>query len=242
MGLLFKCKRAISWGMAVELGYVTNGRHEYCGIVDKVGSAVTKVKPGDRVVASFQIACGTCRFCRQKISSMCERTNNSSVENAMYGHRTAGMLGYSHFTGGYAGGQAEFVRMPFGDVNLLKIPEGLSDEQALYLSDVLPTSYNCVVDTGVEKGDVVGIWGMGPIGLFAAQWAFIKGASRVIGIDANWRLEYAKNKLPKIETVNYKQVKSVKAAIDQLVPGGLDVALECAAGIILCTWRYLMCR
>ena len=133
------------------------------GIVDKVGPEVTKVKPGDRVVASFQIACGKCRFCKQKISSMCERTNNSSVENAMYGNRTAGMLGYSHFTGGYAGGQAEYVRLPFGDVNLLKIPDGVSDEQALYLSDFLPTSYNCVVDTGVNEGDVGGIWGRGPI-------------------------------------------------------------------------------
>lgn len=168
---------------------------------------------------------------------MCERTNNSSVENAMYGHRTAGMLGYSHFTGGYAGGQAEYVRLPHGDVNLLKIPDNLSDEQCLYLSDVLPTSYNCVVDTGVNEGDVVGIWGMGPIGLFAAQWAFIKGASRVIGIDANWRLDFAKSKLPKIETINYKNVKSVKAEIDKLVPGGLDVALECAAGIYLSMFR-----
>lgn len=205
--------------------------------MEKVGPTVKKIKPGDRVVASFQIACGECRFCKQKISSMCERTNNSSVENAMYGHRTAGMLGYSHFTGGYAGGQAEYVRLPHGDVNLLKIPDNLSDEQCLYLSDVLPTSYNCVVDTGVNEGDVVGIWGLGPIGLFAAQWAFIKGASRVIGIDANWRLDFAKSKLPKIETINYKNVKSVKAEIDKLVPGGLDVALECAAGIYLSMFR-----
>jgi threonine dehydrogenase-like Zn-dependent dehydrogenase len=198
--------------------------------VDSVGSDIHKMKKGDRVVASFQIACGKCRFCKQKISSMCERTNNSSVENAMYGNRTAGMLGYSHFTGGYAGGQAEYVRLPFGDINLLKIPKGVSDEQAIYLSDVLPTSYNCVVDTGVNEGDVVGIWGMGPIGLFAAQWAFIKGAKRVIGIDQNWRLDYAKSKLPKIETINFSQVKSVKATIDEMAPGGLDVALECAAG------------
>lgn len=200
------------------------------GIVDKVGPSVKRVKSGDRVVASFQIACGQCRFCKQKISSMCERTNNSSVQNALYGHRTAGILGYSHLTGGYAGGQAEYVRLPLGDVNLLKVPDGVSDERALYLSDVLPTSYHCVVDTGVKEGDVVGVWGMGPVGLFVAKWAFLKGASRVIGIDANWRLNYAKSKIPNIETINYKKVKSVKAAIDELVPGGLDVALECAAG------------
>lgn len=199
------------------------------GIVEQVGPSVMKFKPGDRVVASFQIACGKCRFCKQNISSMCERTNNSSVQNSLYGNRTAGILGYSHFVGGYAGGQAEYVRQPFADVNLLKVPEGVTDEQALYLSDVLPTSYNCVVDTGVHEGDVVGIWGMGPIGLFAAKWAFLKGASRVIGIDANWRLEYAKSKLPKIETINFKEV-NVKSKVDEIVPGGLDVALESAAG------------
>jgi threonine dehydrogenase-like Zn-dependent dehydrogenase len=199
------------------------------GIVEQVGPSVMKLKPGDRVVASFQIACGQCRFCKQNISSMCERTNNSSVQNSLFGNRTAGILGYSHFVGGYAGGQAEYVRQPLADVNLLKIPDGVTDEQALYLSDVLPTSYNCVVDTGVQEGDIVGIWGMGPIGLFAAKWAFLKGASRVIGIDGNWRLEYAKSQLPKIETINFKEV-NVKSKIDEIVPGGLDVALECAAG------------
>lgn len=200
------------------------------GIVDKVGPSVKTMQCGDRVVASFQIACGKCKYCQQKLSSMCERSNNSTVQSTMYGKRTAGVLGYSHFTGGYAGGQAEFVRMPFGDVNLLKIPNDVSDERALFLGDVLPTSYNAVVDTGVQKGDVVGIWGMGPVGLCVAQWAFLKGAKRVIGIDANWRLKYAKSKLPKIETINYKDVTSVKSAVDKLVPGGLDTAIECAAG------------
>lgn len=204
------------------------------GIVEQVGPSVKKLTPGDRVVASFQIACGECRFCKQKISSMCERTNNSSIQNAMYGNRSAGILGYSHFVGGYAGGQSEYVRQPLGDVNLLRIPDGVTDEQALYLSDVLPTSYNCVVDTGVQEGDVVGIWGMGPIGLFVAKWAFIKGASRVIGIDAvQWRLDYANAIMPKFEGINYKAVKSVKSKIDEMVPGGLDVALECAAGTLV---------
>ncbi|KAJ6264980.1 LOW QUALITY PROTEIN: Zinc-type alcohol dehydrogenase-like protein [Drechslerella dactyloides] len=205
--------------------------HEYMGIVESVGKNVTKVKPGDRVVASFQISCGTCRFCSQKLSSQCERTNDSSIANAMYGHRTAGVLGYSHFAGGYAGGQAEFVRAPFADVNLLVVPEGVSDERALFLSDVLPTSYHCVVDTGVYPGDTVGIWGMGPIGLFAAKWAFLKGAKRVIAIDSvPWRLSYAASKIPNIETLNFSTVKSVPGALKEMAPGGLDVALECAAG------------
>lgn len=205
--------------------------HEYMGIVEQVGPNVKKVKVGDRVVASFQISCGTCRFCVQKLSSQCERTNSSSVANAMYGHRTAGVLGYSHFAGGYAGGQAEFVRAPFADVNLLVLPDNVTDERALFLSDVLPTSYNCVEDTHIYGGETVGVWGMGPIGLFTAKWAFVKGAKRVIAIDSvPWRLEYAKSKIPNLETLDYTKVKSVPEELKKIAPGGLDVALECAAG------------
>ncbi|KAK6349494.1 hypothetical protein TWF696_005778 [Orbilia brochopaga] len=205
--------------------------HEYMGIVESVGKNVTNIRAGDRVVASFQISCGACRFCKQKLSSQCERTNNSSVANALYGHRTAGVLGYSHFAGGYAGGQAEFVRAPFADVNLLKVPDGVSDERALFLSDVLPTSYNAVEDTHIYGGETVGIWGMGPVGLFAAKWALIKGAKRVIAIDnVPWRLQYAASKIPTLETLDFSTVKSVPEALKELAPGGLDVALECAAG------------
>merc|ERR1712072_538239 len=117
--------------------------------------SVVELKKGDRVVASFQIACGECIYCQKKLSSQCARTNASSIENAMYGGRTAGMFGYSHFTGGFAGGQAEYTRVPFGDINLLKLPDDVPDEKGLYLSDVLSTSWNCVVDTGVKEGDVV---------------------------------------------------------------------------------------
>lgn len=137
---------------------------QFMGIVDKVGPGVKKVKVGDRVVASFQAACGTCKFCQKKLSSFCDRTNNSSLMKKMYGQNDASFFGYSHFTGGLSGGQAEFVRVPFGDVNLLKIPNGVPDEQALFLSDVLPTSYHTIVDTEVGEGDIVGIWGLGPIG------------------------------------------------------------------------------
>lgn len=205
--------------------------HEFMGIVDSVGPAVRGIAVGDRAVASFQIACGDCQFCKQKLSSMCEKTNASTVENMMYGNRTAGMFGYSHFTGGFAGGQAEYVRVPYGDVNLLKIPQGVSDEKALYLSDVLCTSYHCVVDTGVEKGDTVAVWGLGAVGLLACMWAFEKGASRVIGVDNNWRLDYAKSKLPKLELLNFDEAKKgVSVAINEMVPSGVDVALECASG------------
>jgi len=207
--------------------------HEFCGIIDSVGSSVTKRKIGEKVVASFQIACGDCYYCKRKLSSQCNRTNSSSLENAMYGHRTAGMFGYSHFTGGFAGGQAEYVRVPFGDVNLLKIPENVPDEKALYLSDVLSTSYHCVVDTGVKEGDIVGIWGMGAIGILAAKWAFLKGASRVIAIDKDSRLDYAKSKIPQLEILNYTIDKDVPKKIMEMTDPdhpGLDCALECAAG------------
>lgn len=103
--------------------------HEFCGKVESVGPSIKTLQPGDRVVASFQIACGNCYYCKQKLSSQCERTNSDELQNYLYGHRTAGVLGYSHLTGGFAGGQAEYVRMPFGDVNLLKIPDDVPDEK-----------------------------------------------------------------------------------------------------------------
>lgn len=207
--------------------------HEFCGKVAELGADVKDLQVGDRVVASFQIACGTCRFCKQGLSSACDLTNGSEVFNALLGHRIAGCFGYSHLTGGFAGGQAEYVRVPYGDVNLLKLPDDVPDEKGLYLSDVLCTSYNCVHDTAVYPGDTVAIWGMGPIGLFCAIFAFQAGAKRVIGIDNNWRLDYAKSKIPNLETLDYSTVsssKGVSGAIYDMVPGGVDVALECAAG------------
>ncbi|KLO20631.1 GroES-like protein [Schizopora paradoxa] len=201
--------------------------HEFMGKVERVGQNVTKVKPGDRVVASFQIACGKCEYCEKKLSSFCDRTNNSSLMNAMYGHRDAGFFGYSHLAGGFPGGQAEYVRVPFGEVNLLKIPENVTDEQAIYLSDVLPTSYHAVVDTGVKEGDTVGVWGLGPIGQCVARWCQVKGAKRVIGIDkVPERLAFARDKLG-IETIDFTEHTDVVKRFQELVPGGLDVAIDC---------------
>ncbi|KAF9005022.1 GroES-like protein [Cyathus striatus] len=201
--------------------------HEFMGIVDRIGPNVTNLKPGQRVVASFQIACGECEYCKQKLSSFCDKTNPSTLQKAMYGQTDAGFFGYSHFTGGYAGGQAEYVRVPKGNVNLLPIPDNVTDEKAIYLSDILPTSYHAVVDTGVQEGDVVGIWGLGPIGQCAARWAQLKGASRVIGIDSvPERLAFARDKLG-IEVIDFKQFKDVTKRVYELVPRGLDVALDC---------------
>jgi threonine dehydrogenase-like Zn-dependent dehydrogenase len=160
----------------------------------------------------------------------------------MYGGNTAGMFGYSHFTGGFAGGQAEYVRVPFGDVNLLKIPDEVPDEKALYLSDVLATSWNCVVDTGVEKGDVVAIWGAGPIGQMCVDYSFLVGASRVIVIDCNWRLDYIKERYPKAELLDFSKLpkgESVTSMLKKMCDNrGPDVALECVAGEYPKGWAH----
>jgi threonine dehydrogenase-like Zn-dependent dehydrogenase len=201
--------------------------HEFCGIVDEVGPQCN-LKVGQRVVASFQIACGSCEYCKKGLSSMCDMTNDSKLMEDMYGHRFAGLFGYSHFAGGFAGGQAEYVRIPFADVNLLPIPDDVPDEKALYLSDVLSTSYHAVVEANIQKGQVVGIWGAGPIGLLCTAWAFILGASRVIVIDnVEDRLQRAKS-FWGAETINFEEQDPV-TTIQEIVPGGIDAAIDCAA-------------
>ena len=145
----------------------------------------------------------------------------------MYGHRDAGFFGYSHFTGGFAGGQAEYVRVPKGNVNLLPVPFGVPDEKVLYLSDILSTSYHCVMDTGINEGDTVGVWGLGPIGQLVAKFALLKGAKRVIGIDqVQERLVFAYNKTG-VESLDFSIQKDVVKRLQEVAPGGLDVALDC---------------
>ncbi|KAJ5104716.1 hypothetical protein NUU61_002063 [Penicillium alfredii] len=218
--------------------------HECCGVVENVGPGAKKVKRGERVVVSFPIACGDCMSCQRELYSQCEKTNENTITNAMYGNRTAGIFGYSHFTGGFAGGQAEYIRVPYGDVNLLQIPDDVPDEKALFVSDVLGTTWHCVVDTGVKKGDVVAIWGAGPIGQMCAEFSFFHGASRVILIDGGdgaWRLNYVKTKVPKLETINFTKLpkgESVSSLLKQMVHGGPDVALECAAGEYAKGWAH----
>ncbi|TPX17530.1 uncharacterized protein E0L32_003173 [Thyridium curvatum] len=225
--------------------------HEFCGVVDSVGSAVKGVKVGGRYVASFQIACGDCFFCKQKLSSQCEKTNSNTTERAMYGSQTAGMFGYSHFTGGFAGGQAEYVRVPIGDVNLLEIPDDIPDEKALYLSDVLATSYNCVKDTAVYPKDQVAIFGAGPIGQMAGIFAINEGASKIIFVDTEPRLSFIDKNWPpahadKLELVDFKKLSfgvtgkdTVVSKLKDLCGGrGPDCALECAAGEYAKGWMH----
>lgn len=158
--------------------------HEFMGEVVEVGPEVKHRRTGDRVVVAFPISCGRCFFCKKELYSLCENTNpNAWMAEKFFGHSPAGIYGYSHLTGGFAGGQAEYVRVPFADVGTVKIENGLSDEQVLFLSDIFPTGYMAAEQCNIEPGDTVAIWGCGPVGQFAIRSAFLLGAERVIAID-----------------------------------------------------------
>ncbi len=158
--------------------------HEFMGEVVETGSEVTTLAKGDRVVVPFAIACGSCFFCKAQLFSLCDNSNpNATTLEKLYGFAGAGLFGYSHLYGGYAGGQAEYVRVPFGDVGPIKVPESVSDEQALFLSDIFPTGYMAAENCNVRPGDTVAVWGCGPVGQFAIASAYLLGAERVIAID-----------------------------------------------------------
>src|SRR5213592_3487441 len=158
--------------------------HEFMGEVVEVGRANKKLRVGDRVVVPFTIACGHCFFCQKELWSLCDNSNpNAWMAEKVYGHSTAGLFGYSHMTGGYAGGQAQFARVPFADVGPLKVPDTLSDDQVLFLSDILPTGYMAAQNCDISPGDVIAVWGCGPVGQMAIRSAFLLGAEKVIAID-----------------------------------------------------------
>lgn len=158
--------------------------HETMGEVVEVGSEAGKLQVGDRVVVPFTIACGDCFFCKKGLFSGCERSNpNHKMAEEVWGHSPAGLFGYTHLLGGFPGGQAEYLRVPFADVGPIKVPEGLSDEQVLFLSDIFPTGYMAAEFCDIQPGDTIAIWGCGPVGQFAIKSAFLLGAGRVIAID-----------------------------------------------------------
>jgi threonine dehydrogenase-like Zn-dependent dehydrogenase len=158
--------------------------HEFMGEVVEVGKGVGNLSVGDRVVVPFPIACGGCLLCHKELYSVCENSNpNAALAEKVWGHSPAGIFGYSHMLGGYAGGQAEYARVPFADVGPLKIPDGLDDEQVLFLSDILPTGWMAAENCDIEPGDVVAVWGCGPVGQLAIKSAYLLGAERVIAID-----------------------------------------------------------
>eukprot|EP01087_Luapelamoeba_hula_P005238 TRINITY_DN15312_c0_g1_i1.p1 TRINITY_DN15312_c0_g1~~TRINITY_DN15312_c0_g1_i1.p1 ORF type:complete len:430 (-),score=78.90 TRINITY_DN15312_c0_g1_i1:255-1361(-) len=200
--------------------------HEFMGYIEDVGSAVQKFKIGDRVVIAFDIADGSCWYCKHEYYSSCDCTNPSELQEKQYGHRTAGMFGYSHLTGGYDGGQAEYVRVPYADTNCLKLPSAdkFSDEQLLMLSDVIPTGWNACEMGKVGKGDIVAVWGCGPVGLMAQALCKLRGAKEVFAIDnIKYRLDAAR----KIGCVpiNYDDEDTVER-LKELCPLGVDVSID----------------
>jgi threonine dehydrogenase-like Zn-dependent dehydrogenase len=194
--------------------------HEFMGEVVEVGNNVKNLSIGDRVVVPFPIACGRCAHCRRGLTSLCENSNpNSYQAEKLMGHSPSGIFGYSHLTGGFAGGQAEYVRVPFADVGPLKVPEGLTDDQVLFLSDILPTGYMGAEMCGIEPGDTVAVWGCGPVGQFAICSAYLLGAEKVIAIDRfEYRLKMAREKAGAV-TINYEEVDSVQDVLKDLTGG-----------------------
>jgi len=186
--------------------------HEFMGEVVELGSGVTNLKVGDRVVVPFPIACGNCYFCEEQQHSLCENSNpNAPMAEKLWGHSPAGIFGYSHLTGGYAGGQAEYVRVPYADVGPIRVPDGLDDEKVLFLSDILPTGYMAAENCDIKPGHVVAVWGCGPVGQFAIQSAYLLGAERVIAIDRfPERLRMARE-MSRAETINYEEVDVLDA-------------------------------
>lgn len=194
--------------------------HEPMGEVVEVGSGVTNLKKGDRVVVPFTISCGACWFCQREMFSLCSESNrNGEIQKKVMGHPTAGIFGYSHMFGGFPGGQAEYLRVPFADVGPLKVPDSLSDEKVLFLSDIFPTGYFAAENAEIESGDTVAVWGAGPVGQFAIQSAWMLGAGRVIAIDrVPERLAMA-GKHGKAETINFEDDGGVYDRLMEMTNG-----------------------
>jgi threonine dehydrogenase-like Zn-dependent dehydrogenase len=201
--------------------------HEFMGEVVEVGPSVTTLKVGDRVVVPFLIACGVCFACQKGMYSICENSNpNAWMAEKLFGHSMAGVFGYSHLTGGYAGGQAEYARVPFADVGPLKVPDGMTDEQVLFLSDILPTGYMGAEMCDIQPGDTIAVWGCGPVGQFAVASAYLLRAERVIAIDRfPYRLQLAREKAG-AETLNYEGVDVLDALKEMTGGRGPDACID----------------
>ncbi|HYD32773.1 MAG TPA: zinc-dependent alcohol dehydrogenase [Azospirillaceae bacterium] len=201
--------------------------HEFMGEVVEVGREIHNLKVGDRVVVPFPIACGGCFSCQNHLFSVCENSNpNAWMAEKMWGYSPAAIFGYSHMLGGYAGGQAEYARVPYADVGPIKVPNGMADEQALFLSDIFPTGYMGAENCNIRPGDTIAVWGCGPVGQFAIKSAFLLGAERVIAIDRfPYRLRMARES--GAETVNYEEVDSVHDALKEMTGGrGPDACID----------------
>ncbi|HJV45851.1 MAG TPA: zinc-dependent alcohol dehydrogenase [Bacillota bacterium] len=208
-------------------GFVPNMRedyiigHEPMGIVEEVGPEVTKVKKGDRVIIPFTVSCGQCYYCQHELESQCDNSNPHG--------EAGGYFGFSETFGGYAGGQAEYLRVPYANFSSFLIPEDseLEDEKILFLSDIIPTAYWGVDHAGVKPGDTVIVLGCGPVGLLAQKFAWLKGAKRVIAVDyIGYRLEHAK-KVNHVETVDFTTEENIGNHLKEMTKGGADVVIDC---------------
>jgi threonine dehydrogenase-like Zn-dependent dehydrogenase len=203
--------------------------HEFMGEVVEVGRGVSNLQTGDRVVVPFPIACGNCWACRHELYSVCENSNpNAGMAEKMFGHSTAGIFGYSHLTGGYAGGQAEYARVPYADVGPIKIEDDLTDEQVLFLSDIFPTGYMGAEFCEITGGESIAVFGAGPVGQFAIASAVMLGAERVIAIDhVGYRLEMARNRAGATDTINFEEDPDVVEQLKLLTGGrGPDAVID----------------
>lgn len=200
--------------------------HEFMGEVLEVGADVTNLKRGDRVVVPFCIACGNCFFCQNGMTSLCDNSNpNASMSEKLYGFSAAGLFGYSHLFGGYAGGQAQYARVPFADVGPMKVPDSISDEQALFLTDIFPTGYMAAENCDIKSGDTIAVWGCGPVGQFAIRSAYLLGAARVIAIDnIASRLSLAQK--GGAETLNYDEDDVVEKLKQMTAGRGPDACID----------------
>jgi threonine dehydrogenase-like Zn-dependent dehydrogenase len=203
--------------------------HEFMGEIVEVGRGVQNLRVGDRVVVPFPIACGNCWACQHELYSVCENSNpNAGLAEKMFGHPTCGIFGYSHLTGGYAGGQAEYARVPFADVGPIKIEDDLTDEQVLFLSDIFPTGYMGAEFCDIKGGEVVAVWGAGPVGQFAIASAKLLGAEQIIAIDRfDYRLKMAKEKAGATHVIDYEQNADVVEQLKELTGGrGPDACID----------------